>query len=89
MQIGDRYITVQEFWSLILDDVLNFGFYLHFTDNMPDEPREFMEELELHRLHVDPSTTPPTKTAGLKGEMDMANEAEEFGLPQIVTTLTL
>lgn len=46
-QIGDRYITVLNTSSHIVDDVLHYEFSLDFTDYMPDEPVDLMEELNI------------------------------------------
>lgn len=46
VQILDRFITVQETRSRIVDDILHYEFELAFTDYLPEEQLPFMEKLD-------------------------------------------
>lgn len=52
IQIGDRFITVQESSSNIVDDILNYSFSLDFADFMPDDDKEheLVENLVINGL---------------------------------------
>ena len=52
IQIKDRFITVQDFDSQIIDDVLHYEFDMNFTDYVPSAEYEeseydFMKDLEM------------------------------------------
>lgn len=52
IKIKDRFITVQDFKSYIVDDILHYEFALDFTDYVPNDEHEgndydLMENLEM------------------------------------------
>ena len=53
VQIGDRFITVLDTSSRIVDEVLHFDFHLRFTDNVELAPLDRMEDLKVNGVSLD------------------------------------
>lgn len=53
VQIGDRFITVQDTSSRIVSEVLHFDFHLQFADNVELAPLDRMEDLKVNGISLD------------------------------------
>ena len=53
VQIGDRFITVQDTSSRIVSEVLHFDFHLQFADNVELAPVDRMEDLKVNGVSLD------------------------------------
>lgn len=53
IQIGDRFITVQDTSSRIVSEVLHFDFHLQFADNVELAPLDRMGELKVNGISLD------------------------------------
>ena len=53
VQIGDRFITVQDTSSRIVSEVLHFDFHLQFADNIEFAPLDRMEDLKVNGISLD------------------------------------
>ena len=53
IQIGDRFITVQDTSSRIVSEVLHFDFRLQFADNVELAPLDRMGELKVNGVSLD------------------------------------
>lgn len=53
IQIGDRFITVQDTSSRIVSEVLHFDFHLQFADNVELAPLDRMGELKVNGVSLD------------------------------------
>lgn len=53
IQIGDRFITVQDTSSRIVSEVLHFDFHLQFADNVELAPLDHMEDLKVNGVSLD------------------------------------
>lgn len=53
VQIGDRFITVQDTSSRIVSEVLHFDFHLQFADNIELAPLDRMGELKVNGVSLD------------------------------------
>lgn len=53
VQIGDRFITVLDTSSRIVDEVLHFSFHLQFADNVELAPVDRMGDLKVNGVSLD------------------------------------
>ena len=53
IQIGDRFITVQDTSSRIVSEVLHFDFHLQFADNVELAPLDRMGDLKVNGISLD------------------------------------
>lgn len=53
VKLGDRFITVQDASSRIVDEVLHFSFHLRFADNLEQDPVDLMEDLAINGKSID------------------------------------